>query len=634
MNTKNWFTTLLGAGVVVSGLALTSCEDEFTEADAIAAQDSTLIALKRLDNENAVAENELDAQQELAFRMYQDSLARVGPIVNYTVTVIAGGSVNTNGRTEAQNFAEGATLTLVQGGVSRTATAGVGGVASFSDLRIGEAVVTVSAPDHTTVTYTTSLGSATSAILQDNVETTIPLFPTTVAGGASEVSGIAWAERDLTNNEPEFAEGAIVRASISVSGALGDYNISIGGAKGQVASASYDNFVVVDTVGADGRYSLIIPNGNANSGNGLSGVVVDFLPYETQQTYLTLQGDSLTMVTEAVIFDPAAAGPIGNHIDTDLPSAWIEIGAPTGSASGFATSPRAIARALVTADAQLDRRGTGYTVGDRFNFSADTAGNDSYIEVTAVDADTEAITNFIVVTDGASDYTAKPSLTQDDAASGSGATFILVPLFDYEFEVTNQGSGYWDTPEIVVSFTQYDNGVLAQKSDLTGSLNNIALLNGTLRPNNVDGVVYTQSSATPPSITLRPLEARQAVIDFDDFLVNDQGELESNSSGDPEDIQFSGSDADAGAGYVTSPGITFRSLEGMGSGATGFAEVFGGEISRIVITNPGSGYMKEVNGNDYDINPTAIQNNTGEQFKPGSSNKNFNFDYGDGVIVE
>ncbi|MGD1890366.1 MAG: hypothetical protein ACFB15_07195 [Cyclobacteriaceae bacterium] len=69
MNTKNWFTTLLGAGVVVSGLALTSCEDEFTEADAIAAQDSTLTALKRLENDNAVALDELNHEQEMAFAM-------------------------------------------------------------------------------------------------------------------------------------------------------------------------------------------------------------------------------------------------------------------------------------------------------------------------------------------------------------------------------------------------------------------------------------------------------------------------------------------------------------------------------------------------------------------------------------
>ncbi len=630
MNTKNWFTTLLGAGVVVSGLALTSCEDEFTEADAIAAQDSTLTALKRLENENAVALDELDHEQQMAFAMYQDSLERLGPVVNYTVTVVAGGSSNTNARTEGENFAEGATVTLVQGGVSRTATTSAGGVATFGDLRIGEAVVTVEAEDHTTVTYTTSLGDPSFDMQQDNVETMIPIFPLTVEKGASEVSGIAWAELDLTNNEPEFAEGAVVRGSISVAGALGSYGVSFGSSsKGEIRTASYTDFVVTDTVGADGRYSLVIPNGNADGGDGISADI-EFLPYEAQQTYLAWQGDSLAVVTKAVIFESTGTSNDDDHLDYDLPSVWVEIGAPTGSASGFAVSPRAVAKDLNGGDVELDNRGTGYTVGDRFNFSADTAGNQAYIEVTAVDADNGAITGWTLVDDGAVDYTSTPTLTQDDAATGSGATYLMTTEFSYEFEVTNQGSGYWEEPDIIVTYSYYDNGVLIQDA-YDDDMYSIDLLNGKLRPNNVDGIVYDVTSASVPTITLRPLEARQAYFDLDDFFVNDQGQIIGED--DDEYLYFSSGDADEGSGYLTAPTVTFKSVGDMGSGASGVAWVTGGEINYITITNPGSGYMREVNDFDYSISAPASQS-ASRTFKPSSTNANYNFNFGEGVIKQ
>ncbi len=639
MNTKNWFTTLLGAGVVVSGLALTSCEDEFTEADAIAAQDSTLIALKRLENENAIAENELDYEQQLAFQRYQDSLERIGPVVSYSVTVVAGGSSNTSARTEGENFAEGATVTLVQGGVSRTATTNAGGVALFGDLRIGEAVVTVEAADHTTVTYTTSLGDPFSSDLpEDNVNTVIPVLPLTVAAGATEISGIVWAELDLTNDAPEFAEGAIVRATIDVDDIEGKYSTCFDcSGKGEIQSATYTGLRQTATVGADGRYTMIVPNGNGSDGLGIEAEI-EFLPFEAEQTYLAMQGDSLAVVTRNIIFNPDAGGAIGDHVDNDLPSIWVEIGAPTGAASGFAVAAKAIAKDLdggsaffgLNPDVVLDNRGTGYTVGDRFNFSADTSDNAAYIEVTAVDADTDAITGWTVVDDGAVDYTSTPTLTQDAGASGSGATFLITAGFTYEFEVTSQGNGYWEEPEIVVSYTRYENGVLVDRGT-DDSMYSLELLDGKLRPTSVDGVVYDIFSASMPTISLRPLEARQAYLDLEEFSVNDQGQIIGED--DDEYLYFFSGDSDAGSGYLTAPTVTFKSAGEMGSGATGFAQVSGGEINQIVITNPGSGYMRNVNDFTYTLSAPASQSDD-QTFKPGSSNANYNYDFGLGVVRE
>lgn len=628
MKMKNWFPTLLGVGVIAGSLSLSSCEDEFTEADAIAKQDSTLTALKKLENENAIALDELNHDQEMAFRQYQDSLERIGPVVNYTVTVIAGGSANTNARTQGQNFAEGATITLVQGGVSRTETTGAGGVATFGDLRIGEAVVTVEATDHTTVTYTTSLGTANWEHQEDNVETTIPVFPLTVEAGASEVNGIAWAELDLTNDEPEFAEGAVVRATISVAGALDAYDIPFGSSnKGEIRTASYSDFVRTATVGADGRYSLIIPNGNADNGEGIDAKV-EFLPFEAEQTYLAWQGDSLAVVKKQVIFDPNAADD--GHIDGNLPSVWVEVGAPTGTASGLEFAVTPLRDDLKNSDVELENKGADYVVGDKFNFSKDADDNAAYLEVTSVDAN-GGITGYTIIDNGAS-YDAAPSLEQDAAASGTGASFMSTYTGDYEVSIANGGSGYWDIPEVLLTEGWYENGVLTEYAsdiDLSGDTE---LAAGTIRDNDDDNVVYTiYNTAIAPKLEIIPLVARQAVVDLGEIKITDQNRIEGDD--DQYIIDFDQADSDQGAGYLTPATVTFKSVNGMGSGATGVAYVTGGVISQITITNPGAGYLDQVNSFDSPAAATASKSAT-KSFKPASSNPNYNFDFGTGNVIQ
>ncbi|MEQ9439663.1 MAG: hypothetical protein RIG62_11475 [Cyclobacteriaceae bacterium] len=624
---KNWFPTLLGAGVIASGLALSSCEDEFTEADAIALQDSTLTALKKLDNDNAIALDKLDWEQQMAYDAWADSLERIGPVVNYSVTVVAGGNVNTNARTEGESFAEGAMVTVVQGGVSREETTSAGGVATFGDLRIGEAVVTVQATDHTTVTYTTILGYPNSGISEDNVGTLIPIFPTTLAGGASEVSGIAWAELDLTNDEPEFAEGAVVRATISVGDMFDDYDINHGYSdKGIIRTASYSNFVVTDTVDAEGRYSLVIPNGNADDGNGID-VRVEFLPFETEQTFLAWQGDSLAVVTKDVIFESTGTSNDDDHLDYDLPSVWLEIGAPTGTASGLELSITKVRDDLNTYDVELDAVGKDYIVGDLFNFSADADDNVAQLRVTGVDFN-GSITSYTIDDNGAT-YDAAPTLTQDGAASGTGATFLSTYYTDYEVTIANGGSGYWDEPEMVVTYDYYDNGTLVK--DAYDDNLDIDILAGKIKADDADGVVYTISSVTTPKFDILPLEARQAVIDLEDYFINDQNRIE--GSDDEFYIYFDGGDSDNGSGYITNPTVTFKSVGSMGSGATGVAYVEDGYIDYITITNPGSGYMGEVNDYTYSVAASASQS-ASKQFKPASSNPNYNFNFGSGVVKQ
>ena len=598
---RNLFSTILGAGVVAGGLVLSSCEDEFTEQDAIKAQQETLAALKDKEAENAAM---------------QDSLNRIGAKINYTVTVVAdGGSANT-GRTAATASAEGATVTLTQGGKSTPATAGKGGVATFVGLLRGQATITIEMADHTPVTYTTTLGSNNTE--ENNVGTVIPVFPITEAAGATVVKGKAWAELNTLNDTPEPAEGAIVRSTINIDNALSSYQS--GATYGRIETATYTGFKQETTVDSEGNYTLVIPNGNGKDGQGFASKV-EFLPYEREQTYVMEQGDSLVVMTEMVVFDPNAGVTGGNHIDESLPNVFVKVGAPTGNASGMELVAEATRTAFTSYSSVLvDGRGKDYTAGDRFNFSADKDGNAAFLTVN-VDG-SGAITSVNIDNNGAI-YDAAPTLTPGANVTGTGAALMINFRTNYNIKLTNGGSGYWEVPEVSLTYDYYDNGVLVQDAyDDNLSANIVA---GKVQDSNSDGIVENIISATAPKINIAPMEARQAVVDTDEFEITEQGRLEGRNN----DEYIYLNNADRGNGYVTNPTVTIKSVTGETT-ATGVAVISNGEIDYITITNPGSGFVSGVNTKGHSV-ASPKQHNASPTFKPSTVVENYNFFFGAGA---
>ncbi len=584
---------------------LSSCEDEFTEQDAIRAQQETLAALEDQEAKN-------DAMAEAM----QDSLNRIGAKINYTVTVVAdGGSANT-GRTAATASAEGATVTLIQGGKTFTETAAKGGVATFVGLLRGQATITIEATDHTPVTYTTTLGSA--GVEENNVGTIIPVFPMTEAAGATVVKGMAWAELNTLNDMPEPAEGAIVRSTISVDNALSSYRS--GATYGRIETATYTGFKQETAVDSEGNYTLVIPNGNGSDGQGFASKI-EFLPFEAEQTYVMEQGDSLVVMKEVVVFDPNAGVVGGNHIDTSLPNVFVKVGAPTGNASGMelvaeATRTEFSSRSRVLVDA----RGKDYTAGDRFDFSADKDGNAAFLTVN-VDA-SGAVTSVNIDNNGAT-YDAAPTLTPAANVTGTGAALMVNFETIYNIKLANGGSGYWEVPEVVLTYDYYDNGVLVQDAyDDNLSANVVA---GKVQDTNSDGIVRTITSATTPKINIAPMEASQAVVDMDEYLITEQGRL----IGEDDDNEIYLNGADRGNGYVTNPTVTIKSVTGETT-ATGVAYVNGGEIDYITITDPGSGFVSEVNTKGHSV-ASPKQYDASPTFKPSTVVNNYNFFFGAGV---
>jgi len=665
---RKLFSKVLGLGLM-AGAVLTSCEDEFTEEQALEQQRQILEALNNADNandlavaqldaENAIDIAELNAAQQMAFQMYQDSLERVGPVIGYSVTVIAAGTVNAVGgdmfsRTSGEEFAPGATVTLIQGGVSRSATADANGVASFTDLRIGRAIVSVSAPDHTTLTYTTSLGDSDSESTEDNVETTVPLFPTTLAAGGTQISGTVWAKLDATTDAAQPVEGALVRARLSVMDVLEDYNIPMGSmGKGGLLSASYSDFTITDTTDANGMYSMVLPNGLDEDGSGIwdnGSSVIEFLPFEGSQTYVAEQGDTLAVVSKPVRFENPMDG--GEHIDTNLPSVFAEVSAPQGDGpSGLELDATPHPTDLSESGLKIVNGGSDYKEGDVFVFSTgvDMDGNSNedyaYAFVDGVD-DNGAITA-IFIFDNEALYITSPGeptpATAEQAdeilgatvPEGTGASFELQFVVNYNIFIADGGSGYTSFPEGSFSASSYEDigkggAELITVADigLEFLLEEEAIIMGgqiVSDSGNGDTLIVTEDPlASKPVITVFPVERRAAKILPEDIIV-DNGQIVAIDDFD-----------DYGAGYTSAPTVTFKTASGMGSGASVVVVIDEGSVDEWTITNPGSGYIEEVNSEASEgVFETQSVESSHEGFKPGESVTNFNFYYGSGTLLE
>jgi hypothetical protein len=632
---RNLFSTVLGAGVVAGGLMLSSCEDEFTEQDAIKAQQETLIALS--DRE--------------------DSLNRIGATIDYTVTVAAAGQSNT-GRTSAQSSAEGAEVTLVQGGKTYTETAGKGGAATFTGLSRGQAVVTVEVADHTTVTYTTTLGfdaSGTGGKEDYNVGTLIPVFPTTVEAGATEIKGKAWAELDATNDMPEAAKGAVVRGTLDVRTVLSSYRQN-SGSYGKVETATYEGFSKEATVDENGDYTLIMPNGKGSSGTGFAPTV-KFMPFVATQKYAEVKDGMIMEVEKEVIFGGAnTPNPSNNHISDETPGIYVEIAAPDAKPEGFAVEPEMVSQYIDEGYVRVIEGGTGYTDGEVFELSADKDGNKGQLTVFANDGDggDGAITGYSYNANGAL-YAEKPTITPGANVTGTGAKLDIEFINNYKVKITNPGSGYWTSPKVSVVIaddegTQYglpsiltyedegynrdimtiEDGKVGQKDGyVRARFDGDLIISSMITPTfNIENPVVKQAMIDPSLITITDGRISDEGIRNDNYWNNGGFFIESSRS----QPMFEG-----GAGYLTQPKVTFKSAAGAGTGAEGLALIEDGMVVGIIITKAGSGYKTEANKEVHDelSNSQSFQtygtNGDGE-LTPGASNVGINFSYGTGQL--
>lgn len=282
------FSIQLSAALVTLGM-FASCEKaEFTEADALALENTRL---RVMDSIEAVKDKRaLDNLKDLAnFQRTQDSLVKMnagGKVVYSVIVVPGGGSAFSGGRADQVQGLKGAKVTVMQYGKSITATTDDAGYASFAELRSGEATVHVGSPTgddlegYTDMSYVVNL-TPDGGVENDGVQMVGNVVPVFENGATSDqvdkmamISGIAFAELDLTNNVEELApEGTSFTASIDVNSdaflnryirepnSIDESEQSSGGAttkSGYIQRVAYQDASTTARADGDGKYTMMV----------------------------------------------------------------------------------------------------------------------------------------------------------------------------------------------------------------------------------------------------------------------------------------------------------------------------------------------------------------------------------------
>ena len=634
---------LLGIGMFCGMGILTSCEDEFTEEDAIQRQEQLIDK----EQENAVALESLTQQQRLDYLAAQDSLERIGGVVVYSVRVMAGGNVNaTNARASGSATAEGAEVTVVQNGVAITETADANGLVVFDDMRIGQVNVTVSATDHTTAFFTADItpdqGDSKSV---RNASTTIPLFPITIEAGAGKITGKVEVETNLINDASEVASGAKVNASIDLSDTNFKDNFLLGEGAGRITSISYQNATASATVGDDGTYELIVPAGIGNGNEGLP-IAVTFGNFSAQQ--VLVENNERDTVNAQFI-----PGATASNVPSDA-GVSLSIPAPSEPGTGVAIEVSPIATSLFSGnnfDIEVLNGGAGYRAGGNGQVYLAIAGADSTFAIFSVEdgriTDFDGLSKTLNLADVDEVYTETPSLgelvdfdatTEDTEAPTTAAQFRIKFQNDYDLELTNGGEGFSFIPSVRVKYSYYNDMSVSTGSGNQADLSivteyaevDLSTINGLSL---IDGTHFLVNDAQLPDASGISAETYMTSFEIVEVIAQERVEAELvpsiNSNGELTAISV----VSGGSGYAPNQRIdlALNTPNNLGSGAAAFVAEgdvdANGEITAVTLTSGGSGYSTTANiasQDNADTKSRTIDVTAGESVS-------VDFDYGTGI---
>ncbi len=461
--------------------AIASCEkDRFTIDDALKGQEDLITLQDSIDKASTLLNDSLSREMELL----RDSLQRTGGVITYSVNVVDAGDAGFSGKSGKGGSLNGASVTVSQYGQVLTQTTDATGIVVFNDLRIGNASVSITATDYTSVNFVADLTPLTDPNYQASsytvreAATLVPVFPIT-GSSLTTISGKVTLETNLTNNTPEDASGLTVVASVDMArdvnlNGVPDFSekfLQGNGKAGQVISISYSNFANRVTTGADGTYSgLEIPT----CANGIP-VKVELEDYATDQTlYLNQLGGQSVTGSQAIrtIFSTYYDGVNDNPTAIPVvPPLYVEFSAPTGTVSA-PTTP-AEATIIVSPNGaikfvEITDQGSGYTQAPKVVF-ASTDGTGA----TATAIVTGGKVTGVTVTAGGTGYTeagTSVSLTQHN---GNDAGTITVNM-QYSVTGTTQvgtGSDYESAP--TVEFIGGGGSGAAATANILGYLDNV-----------------------------------------------------------------------------------------------------------------------------------------------------------------
>jgi len=481
---KNLFV----AAILCIGLLaiINSCtKDTFTQEDAYNQQ---RINAKTADS-IAKSQMELEAQLATEQALLLDSLKKVGGVINYSVGVVVASEsswlTNYMGGGKGSLGLDGATVSLAQHGRVFTATTDASGIASFKDLRIGTANVSIKKTGFTSVDFVVDLPPLTegtyTTIYGDNYEysydstalnvsnkvvdivrhvaTMIPVFSLT--DNLSTITGIATVETDLTNTTPEVAANVTLSGTINVE----DYNfwqtylympnVSKSGGYGWfdyygvIKQIAFGSTISKATTDAAGKFTMKVPS----TPQGLPiRFEVDEFAMDQKLLLPSIGGVPVwgvqtvrTMFGQYMDYDYVPNLGIGNM---DVQSAYVEFSAPTGSPAAQPTT-KATATAVLTSSGivsiNIINTGEGYTQAPIVRIAKGSAFNSVQAIGTAVISGGKI--SSVTIDNAGSGYlpNENPTVTFTEAISET-ATYI--PEFSFsilDIDISSSGSGYGQT---------------------------------------------------------------------------------------------------------------------------------------------------------------------------------------------
>ncbi|MGE0089170.1 MAG: hypothetical protein AB7S50_06805 [Bacteroidales bacterium] len=460
------------------------------------------------------------------------------------------------------------------------------GIVIFKDVKIGGNIVITASKGN----YTSIIGEVSTNITnfrQRQVHETFYMY-SLASDKITTVKGRLIYESDVTNRVPEPVVGAIVRVA----------NNNLYNTNDQLFTGTTD---------ATGNYEIQVP---VNS-NGDDYLYIYYPQIIDNQTVAMEQEDgTLAIVDREVVYNVSYNG---FTID-GVPSIYATVPAPAGSTvgSGFALSAQAQNTELSWySNVYIAYGGTGYSAGT-VDFSTGANGNAAQANI-GVDGN-GAITSVNIVDNGAV-YNTKPSLNIS-SLGGTGAVLDVQYQTTYTVYISNKGTGYLNFPKVSVEVTDYSSNILRKYVDDDINDNTDAILgdtyvlsyystivNGVIYPDNgssnADTILYTTPLASRPTFEVYNYPTIPAVLSISAGNINLDGTLASITIDD------------AGYGYdpFTPPTVTLNTIGGFGSGAVVKAEVNSSkQLSFIEVTNPGAGYLKNVN--DFDDDGSTRRNPT------------------------
>lgn len=644
------------------GFGLNSCDkDEFTEEDAMNLQ------------------AKLDKQQTHE----QDSLQLRNQRVTYTVNVVDA-STSTLKSGSMVSAITGAVVKVVQDTMIITKTVDASGVASFANLRPGQANVNITLTGYSEVNYTVNISTSsyTGSRMASNI---IPLIPVTGTSSGT-IKGKVVYESDLTNLTPEIAPVgtkilAMVRPSSSALPSVGNNGI---------VAISYDKLSLSATTDANGEFTMTVPA-------TVNGLDYDIIIADFTVGQKLLQPTYNNRDTFGVLTIPTSFGTSFQSASNVVEGApvIVTIGAPDYSntpavATAVIDNPNGISHINITNNGGLYAPNANYTIAldngtirnsstitTSANFSVNSYGRLTSISVPASGANylaaaenyeltipyvhTEAvvtvntvngsgaITSF-TITNGGRYYVNKSEdvLFGYNTTGGTGAQ--LSATFGFSggayvvngVNIVNGGSGYTVGQTFNVksniSAPQFATGRLNMT---TGSLSAINVTNQGA--NYISGQVSvvigspnipggTQATATAnitagkiSSITINTPGSGYTSVPAV-TIVNKAEKIQAIYYAEVSDGKITGfDDSEQGNGYLSVPSVTITSaIPNAGNGGKANANVSGGKVTSLSLVNSGNGYRGNIPSSEKDFSGSTFVN------VKGSSTSILNFNLGTG----